>query len=83
VSNDQSSASSQPIDSAVRPVPRRLWVADPGRHWGIRLDQHIGPWISLGLHIDLGSPLVDLHIGWWLVSIGRIYRGGRLVIAHD
>jgi hypothetical protein len=50
-----------------------IWAADPGRRWRVRVDQCVGPWLSLGLHVDLGTPLIDLHVGWWLISAGRLY----------
>lgn len=40
-----------------------------GKWWAIQL--YRAPYISLGVHIDLRRPLVDLHIGWLIVSFGR------------
>lgn len=50
---------------------------DPSRRWGIRLDTTAGPWLSLGIHLDFRAPLVDLHLPWLIVSVGRVYAGGR------
>jgi hypothetical protein len=54
-----------------------MWQADRGRRWGIRIDPFPGPWFSIGIHVDVLHPVVDLHLVWWLVSLGRIYHGGR------
>ena len=47
-----------------------------GSRFGIRLDQYAGPWISLGVHLHIwpfSEAHIDLHIGWWLLTIGRHY----------
>ncbi len=31
-----------------------------------------GPWASIGVHVDFAGPFVDVHIGWWIISIGRL-----------
>ena len=49
------------------------WGEDDGRRWLIQISGLKGLWFSLGVHIDLGSPEIDIHIGWWLISIGRCY----------
>lgn len=51
----------------------------PSRRWRVRIDAFPGPWVSLGIHLDFGTPLIDLHIGWWLVSVGRLYAGGNVL----
>lgn len=33
-----------------------------------------GPWLSLGIHVDFQRPHVDLHILWWIITIGRDYE---------
>ena len=38
------------------------------------IDSCPGPWLSLGVHIDWQAPHVTLHIGWWQVTIGRLYE---------
>jgi len=46
-----------------------------GRH-GVRVTQAVGPWVSLGCHVHLwplGDAHVDLHLGWWLITVGRTY----------
>lgn len=53
-------------------------IATLGRQYGLRIDQSPGPWLSFGIHVR-ARPLrlahVDLHIGWWLITIGRHYGG--------
>lgn len=48
------------------------------RSW-IRVTMYGGPWFSLGLHLHLGLRHwhLDLHVLWFLISLGRPYRGGR------
>jgi hypothetical protein len=31
---------------------------------------YAGPYASLGVHVDLGRPLLDLHLGWLIVALG-------------
>lgn len=33
-----------------------------------------GPWFSLGVHVDFQKRYIDLHIIWWIVTIGQDYR---------
>lgn len=49
------------------------------RHWGLRIDDCSGPWVSLGVHLDFQAPLVDLHVVWWLISFGRLYPGANIL----
>lgn len=42
----------------------------------LRVDVCPGPWASLGVHVDLARPTLDLHVLWWVVSVGRVYRAG-------
>lgn len=49
-----------------------------GRRYGVRLDQYVGAWCSFGVHIHLwplSESHIDLHLFWWLVTIGRHYGG--------
>ena len=39
----------------------------------IHIEKCIGPWFSLGLHIDLRNLYFDVHFFWWIVSIGNLY----------
>ncbi len=39
----------------------------------IKIETVKGPWFSLGFHIDFQKGYVDLHIVWWIVTIGRDY----------
>lgn len=34
-----------------------------------------GPWFSLGFHVDLQKRYIDLHILWWIITIGKDYYG--------
>lgn len=34
-----------------------------------------GPWLSLGIHIDFQKRYLDIHLVWWIVTIGRDYYG--------
>ncbi len=43
------------------------------RSWRMTMNAVPGPWISLGIHVDLQAPCVDLHIGWWILTVGRPY----------
>jgi hypothetical protein len=42
----------------------------------IRATKIRGPWFSLGFHIDLQKRYVDLHIWWWIITIGTDYYLG-------
>lgn len=39
----------------------------------VRIQAVRGPWFSLGFHVDLQRYFIDLHILWWIVSIGGDY----------
>lgn len=39
----------------------------------VRVDKIKGPWFSFGFHIDLQRHYVDLHVLWWIITIGRDY----------
>ena len=48
-----------------------------GESRGLRISQFIGSRVSIGIHIHVWPPKeahVDLHLGWWLVTIG--HHGG-------
>jgi hypothetical protein len=34
-------------------------------------EQHGAPFVSVGIHIDLHTPTVDLHVPFWTVQLGR------------
>lgn len=38
------------------------------------IDTIAGPWFSLGFHIDLKRPYIDIHFIWWIITIGNYYR---------
>jgi hypothetical protein len=56
------------------------------RLYGIEVfrDLHL-PGMSLGLHLDWHTPLLDLHVGRSIIQIGRIvYEGKRFCVhTHD
>lgn len=29
----------------------------------------IGAWCSVGIHLSISPPCLDLHIGWWMLSL--------------
>ena len=33
-----------------------------------------GPWASFGIHVDWQRKYVDLHVWWWIITIGSDYR---------
>jgi len=37
------------------------------------IDTVAGPWFSLGFHIDFKRPYLDLHLMWWIITIGNYY----------
>lgn len=48
-------------------MKRRKWIA--------RITSH--PWshlLTLGIHIDLRHPLIEIHFGPFIFSVGRFYR---------
>ena len=48
---------------------RKVWLWW-GKGWAVQL--YRAAYLSLGVHIDLRRPLlVDLHIGWLIVALGR------------
>ena len=48
-------------------VRGRVWVAW-GRGWAVQAYWY--PCVSLGLHVDLGRPLVDVHLGIVTIALG-------------
>ncbi len=45
------------------------------RKWMVRITSH--PWshlLTLGIHIDLRHPLIEIHLGPFIISAGRFYR---------
>ncbi len=39
----------------------------------VRVDVIAGPWFSLGFHIDFQKCYVDIHVVWWIITIGSDY----------
>lgn len=48
-------------------VHRKVWLWF-GPRWAVQL--YLAPYISLGVHIDLRRPYIDLHLLWLIVSLG-------------
>lgn len=40
-----------------------------GRWWAVQFWP--GPYLSLGFHIDLRRPILDLHVGPLIVAVGK------------
>lgn len=47
---------------------RGVWIAW-GRWWAVQFTA--GAYFSLGVHIDPRRPILDLHLGWLIVALGR------------
>lgn len=43
------------------------------RNFRINIETVKGPWVSLGVHLDFQAPKIDIHFGWWIISIGWLY----------
>lgn len=37
------------------------------------IDTVVGPWFSLGFHIDFKRPYIDIHFWWLIITIGNYY----------
>jgi len=37
------------------------------------IENCIGPWLSLGFHIDFKNLYADIHFLWWIISFGNLY----------
>ena len=57
------------------------------RRWGVYAFRQLrgAPMVSLGVHLDLHTPRVDLHVPLWTVCIGRIvwHLGHQRVFVLD
>lgn len=49
-------------------VHRKVWLWW-GTGWAVQL--YRAPYISLGIHVDFRRPYVDLHVGWFIFSVGN------------
>jgi hypothetical protein len=47
---------------------RKIWLWVPAPWLAIQL--YINRYVSLGVHLDLQRPLLDLHLGWFIVALG-------------
>lgn len=41
----------------------------------------IGKWASLGIHISLEPPCIDLHLLWWTISLTSHDHGEETVMS--
>lgn len=46
---------------------RKVWLWW-GSWWALQL--YMNRYLSLGIHLDWGRPVLDLHLGWLIASIG-------------
>lgn len=44
----------------------------------LKIESVKGPWFSLGFHVDLQRLYIDLHILWWIITIGCDYQDCEL-----
>lgn len=55
---------------------RKVWLWG-GKYWAVQLYRNW--YVSLGVHIDFRRPYLDLHLLWFIVSIGHEpYRTERV-----
>lgn len=47
---------------------RKVWIWW-GRWWAAQL--MINTYFSLGVHIEFRRPYIDVHVGWFIFSIGN------------
>lgn len=33
-----------------------------------------GPWVSFGIHVDFQRWFIDIHLIWWIITIGNSYE---------
>ena len=45
-----------------------LWSGKKPIPWAVQL--YVNKYVSLGMHIDFSRPLLDIHLGWFIVAIG-------------
>jgi hypothetical protein len=45
------------------------------RRWGVYVFRNLrgAPMVSLGVHLDLHTPVVDIHLPVFTVKVGRMY----------
>lgn len=46
---------------------RKVWLWW-GQHWAVQL--YVARYVSLGIHIDFNRPYLDLHLFWFIASVG-------------
>lgn len=49
-------------------IHRKVWLWH-GRWWAVQLQW--GRYFSIGAHLDLAKPYLDLHFAWFIISIGN------------
>ena len=47
---------------------RKIWLWY-GHGWAVQLYKN--QYVSLGFHFDWHQPLLDLHLGWFIVALGH------------
>jgi hypothetical protein len=58
----------------------RVWIAW-GAGWAVQAYWYLWA-ISFGVHLDLRRPLLDLHVLWFTISIGRAAHISRQEDRH-
>lgn len=48
---------------------RKIWLWQPWSWCAVQL--YVNRYLSLGLHVDFQRPLLDLHLLWVIVAIGK------------
>lgn len=59
--------------SFVAGIQRTRWV-DVGPV-SVNVYTLAGPWLSAGMHVSVVPLYVDVHIGWWVISVMSRKRG--------
>lgn len=49
----------------------------------IKFETVRGPWFSMGFHIDFHKRYIDLHLIWWIITIGSDYYQEQVVSEGD
>jgi len=48
---------------------RKVWLVW-GPWWAVQF--YAGAYLSVGAHLDLRRPYLDLHVLWFIISLGRL-----------
>jgi len=49
-------------------IHRKVWLWW-GRWWAVQI--YAAPYVSVGLHVDLAMPYLDVHFLWVIASVGN------------